>query len=269
MPPTLQNHFSFRFAGLLPAFCSVLLLSSLCSSCSQTEEVVECDLPISNCLVSPVNYTEVPNASFETWQYSADEYYQPDPTNFWATNNETSSYYEGGAAVQPVEGEGAYLEEGKAAMLVTRATLPPLSNHLLLEPGLLFSGKYTASLTDPLSATLPGRPFNRRISRLTGYYRYLPQGNDRAGMYIYLRACNSFEDECGNQYTKLDTIGSGVLLIADETPEYARFTIDVSYTSTDTPDDVVIFFTSSAYYRNGVGFAGSTLYLDAIEATYE
>lgn len=233
------------------------------------EEAMICDTG-SECVVTTPSFAALPNLSFDDWTYySIGDYYQPVPTSFWCTPNEASSFYDGGPLVERLEGVETYTGSGYAAKLTTRATLPPIDVLVPIAGSVIASGIFTTDLTSPFNSLIFGRPFNKRIARLTGYYKYFPSGSDACGMYVILRKCRQMTDECGNTYTKREVIGYGEFEQAAETADWTQFIISVDFTSDENPDDVVVYFTSSYQSDQGIGGVGSALHLDELVAEYE
>jgi len=108
-----------------------------------------------------------------------------------------------------------------------------------------------------------GKPFTSRPSELTGYHKYAPVNGDSAAIEVQLK-------RGGN------VIGSGKLPIKSTVANWSEFSVPISYTSTATPDTIIIIFAASADYdftnidslMHCRGQINSTLYLDNIEFQY-
>lgn len=238
------------------------------ASCDEGTQGPECNTPGSECEFGDVTHADIPNLSFDFWDYFSNGYYQPKPRSFWVSPNEAIEFYEGGAVLERAEGEDAYDEQGYAAKLITRASLPPINSQMPLASGLLFSGRFTTDLSDPVNSVRFGRPFNRRLKSMSGYYKYMPVGNDACGIYAYTRKCRTMTDECGNTYNKLDTLGWARFTTSLTVEEYTRFELVLDYESLEIPDELVIYFASSDQGTLGIGGVGSTLFIDALEVEY-
>ncbi|MCP4122783.1 MAG: hypothetical protein GY751_13605 [Bacteroidetes bacterium] len=249
---------------------TIILVVCLFISCDEASvEPLECDVPVEACRLSTVNHTEVPNLSFDEWNPASSGYYQPSPGNFWATPNEAIEFYDGGAVVERAGGNLTIDGEGYAAKLVTRRNLSPLSEKLPVTAGSIVSGRYATDLGDPARSIRFGRAFNRRISSLSGYYKYLPEGADACGMYLIMRTCSIVEDSCENSYGVIDTIAMDKFTTSIVVDEYTAFELEVQYDEGLYPDEVLIYFTSSDAAYSGGGVAGSVLFLDQLSVTYE
>jgi len=108
-----------------------------------------------------------------------------------------------------------------------------------------------------------GRPFTSRPSAIKGWHKYIPVNKDSAAIEIVLK-------KGGNR------IGGGKQIIKEGVPNWATFNVPITYTSSQTPDSIIIVFSSSAAYdfkdidalMECKGQIGSTLYLDEIALDY-
>ena len=115
----------------------------------------------------------------------------------------------------------------------------------------------------PLGVTL-GEPFTSQPSAIKGFYKYISVGGDSAAIEIILK-------KGGN------IIAHGKEVIKESIPNWKSFNVPVTYSSDQTPDNIVVIFTASANYdftsletlMKCKGQPGSTLYLDNIEYEYE
>jgi len=247
----------------------VLLFAFLASCDEASNGPIDCAVPQRICAVQQVNYTEVPNLSFEDWNYVSDGYHQPTPGSFWATPNEAKAYFEGGVVVEQASGDHAMNGEGYAAKLITRRNIGALGSATPFTAGAIVSGKFATDLSDPTRSIRFGRAFNRRISSLRGFYKYQPVGLDACGMYVVMRTCNIVEDVCGNTYGVIDTIAMDFFRTTNTVQEYTEFELELEYEAGVYPDEVIIYFTSSYGALDGAGSEGSTLYLDQLSVEYE
>ncbi|MCB0503114.1 MAG: PCMD domain-containing protein [Bacteroidetes bacterium] len=234
------------------------------------EAAIVCDDAVRVCRVEVPSFTTIPNTSFDDWKYrTVGDYYVPEPTSFWVTPNEAIDLFEGGAVVERVSGEEAYNPEGFAAKLTTRAVKEPLSDLLPIAGGALSIGAFTTELNDPNSSLKFGKPFNKRIKKVSGYYRYISVDGDSCGIYAFTRKCRQKTNECDEIYTELDTISWARFTSNAIMEEYARFELNLEYFTTETPDQVVIYFASSDDADDANGAVGSTLYIDEVTIEYE
>ena len=251
---------------LLCALCLIFCLQG----CEDDGTSITCTVPDNTCEVRTPSYSEIPNLSFDDWNHvDLGNYDIPKPTNFWVTSNEAIAFYQGGATAEKVSGDEAFEGQGSAAKLITRATVSPADQIFPVAGGSIATGVFTAELSDPLSSLKFGRPFNNRITSISGYYKYMPVDGDSCGLYAFMRKCRDVTDECGNTYGVSDTIGWARFSTANSIMEYTGFQLDLTYTSNETPDEVVIYFASSDDADDGNGGIGSTLYIDELSVVYE
>jgi len=108
-----------------------------------------------------------------------------------------------------------------------------------------------------------GRPFTSRPSAIKGWHKYIPVNKDSAAIEIVLKKGGK-------------KIGEGKQIIKEGVPNWATFNVPITYTSDQTPDSIIVVFSSSAAYdftdietlMECKGQVGSTLYLDEIELEY-
>ncbi len=108
-----------------------------------------------------------------------------------------------------------------------------------------------------------GNSFAFRPTAIKGWHKYIPVAGDSAAIEIWLQK-------------KGTVLGRGKKVITNSVSDWSEFTVPVTYTSTDTPDTIIIVFASSAAYdftnietlMQCKGQVGSTLYLDEIELEY-
>lgn len=224
----------------------------------------------------------VPNLNFDTWTQNgknwfagavADDYEGADA--YWATGNEgvTSALAGNNDPITvPVEGSEAY--KGKAARLKTIIGVPLVG----AAAGNLFVGKYKTNMQNPAKSVEFGRPYTgARPTRLSGYYKYIPQPISNGGTvpgtltmdecHIYIKLW----DAAGNQFAYGELIGK------EKMSGYTKFTVDILYKDlTVKPAAITIVATSSRYGGEFSGAkvvgqvgSGSTLYVDEFELLYE
>ena len=109
-----------------------------------------------------------------------------------------------------------------------------------------------------------GEPFTSRPDILKGYHKYLPVNGDSAAIEIWLQKGNG------------TVLGRGKQVIKNAVPDWSVFNVPITYTSNDTPEEIVVIFAASGNYdftsietlMQCKGQQGSTLYLDEIELEY-
>jgi hypothetical protein len=224
--------------------------------------------PSKECKDKPTGtpFSDVPNLDFEDWYsgksagLNAQDYYNPNPKDFWATPNNGSGDL--GVAKIPivvfrVGGDSAH-SGNYAAMLKT--TQGELLGKSKLIAATIASGNFEIDISDPFNSLKFGKPFNKKPKTVSGYYRYFPVGGDSASAYCYL---TKFDANC-----KLDTIGFGRKMFYDQQSEYAKFEFNVEYKNTETPDNIVIYFSSSEEGDVFKGQVGNTLFIDDVTVGY-
>jgi len=108
-----------------------------------------------------------------------------------------------------------------------------------------------------------GRPFTSRPIALNGWHKYDPKNGDSAAIEIQLK---KGEVE----------LGFGKQIIKEAVTNWATFTVPIEYTSSETPDKIIVIFSASAGYdftsiktlMECKGQVNSTLCLDDIEYEY-
>lgn len=248
----------------------LLFLAVLIATLASCGSDKVCPIVSDDCNVEAPSYTAIPNLGFEEWRYdSVSNYYEPMPINFWVTPNEASELFEGGPTVEKVSGKDAYNGQGFAAKLTTRATVSPINAIIPVAGGAIATGQFTSTLNSPISSLIFGRPFNKRITKVSGYYKYYPIDGDSCGIYAFMRECVARTDECGDSYNTLDTLAFAEFSTSSKIEDYTKFELNLNYSNANTPDDVVIYFTSSYLADEGRGGVGSTLYIDELAVEYE
>lgn len=224
----------------------------------------------------------IPNLNFDIWTQSgknwfagavADNYEGTDA--YWATGNEgvTSALAGNNDPITvPAEGSNAY--KGKAARLNTITGVSLVG----AAAGNLFIGKYKTNMQNPAKSVDFGRPYTgARPTRLTGYYKYIPQPISNGGTvpgtltmdecHIYIKLW----DATGNQFAYGELVGK------EKMSGYTKFSVDIQYKDlTAKPAAITIVATSSRYGGEFSGAkvvgqvgAGSVLYVDEFELLYE
>lgn len=212
-------------------------------------------------------FIEIPNLDFEVWNSGKTagavpiEYNNPAPSCFWATSNngagDLGSIGKIPAPVFRVGGDSAY--SGKYAVML-KTSLGELFNEPKLIAGSVASGDFKIDIKDPFNSLKFGKPFNKKPKTVTGYYRYFPIAGDSASAYCYVTKKIS-----GN---KIDTIGFGRKIFYTQQSEYAKFEFTVEYRSEESPDNLVIYFSSSEAGDEFKGQEGNTLFIDKVSVGY-
>lgn len=207
-------------------------------------------------------YSEIPNLDFEEWYVGqGNKYLDPLPCNFWTTPNQAVLLTIG--AIKPqvsafrVSGDSVH--SGKyALMLVSQDGILKDKGHQVTA-STVASGIFKPTITDPLNSLVFGRPFHRRPKTVSGYYKYFPVEGDSASVYCFVTK---------GKGATLDTIGFGRKLFYDEQSTYAKFEFDLEYKSEETPENIVIYFSSSEAGDEFKGRPGNTVFFDDITVTY-
>lgn len=251
---------NFRVLLAMVAVCSVLLVA-----CKKDNG--DTDTEPKECKSKPVGavFSEIPNLGFEEWYtgrsagLNAQTYYNPSPSEFWASPNSGSGDL--GVAKVPivvfrVGGDSA--RTGYALMLKT--AMGSIGTKSQLIAGSVASGDFEITIDNPLNSLKFGKKFDRRPKSVSGYYKYFPVNGDSASVYCFV---TKYDANC-----KLDTLGIGRQIFYTEQSEYAKFEFDLEYKNTDKPDRVVIYFSSSEAGDEFKGQPGNTLYIDDVEVEY-
>jgi len=209
-------------------------------------------------------FDEIPNLDFEEWVSGSGvgtKYQNPAPANFWATPNNGSgkigTIAEVPVTVFKVGGDSVY--SGNAAVMLKTGS-GMLSGKETVVAATVASGVFAIDITNPLKSLSFGKRFNKRPKTVSGYYRYFPVSGDSASVYCFV---TKLDKNC-----KPDTIGFGRKLFYDQQASYAKFEFDLEYKNTDTPDNIVIYFSSSEAGDDFKGQPGNTLFIDAVNVEY-
>lgn len=253
--------FKRNFKVLLTSVTVASLLFVACKKETEEPKTTEC----SNKPTGTI-FTEIPNLDFEEWYtgksagLGAETYYNPATKEFWATPNNGSGDL--GVAKVPitvfrVSGDSAY--SGNYAVMIKTG-----AGQLLGKPnvvaGTVASGDFEVSIENPLKSLKFGKRFEKRPKTVSGYYRYFPVGGDSASVYCFVTKLNS---KC-----EVDTIGFGRQLFYNQQDAYAKFEFDLTYKNTETPENIVIYFSSSEAGDEFKGQPGNTLFIDNVKVDY-
>lgn len=245
--------------------CSMLLISLTITACKKDPGT---DNPPSGCQDKPTGtvFSDIPNLDFEEWYsgksagLNAATYYNPSPNNFWTTPNNGSGDL--GVAKVPitvyrVSGDSAY--SGNYAVMIKTGAGQLLGKPTVVS-GSVASGDFEVSIENPLQSMKFGKLFNKRPKKVTGYYQFYPVAGDSASAYCFV---TKLDDKCN-----LDTIGFGRKIFYNEQSSYAQFEFNLEYKNEDTPDNIVIYFSSSEAGDEFKGQPGNTLFIDDVTVGY-
>jgi len=205
------------------------------------------DLPIpgSTITVDDIHFTGIttpyPNGGFEDWTELSGE--EPDE---WFSSNVFTIGSSGSSVVKTEDSyQGTYASMLESKLTIIEDTMAFVSNGQLGDDG-----------------PIGGMPVDNIPDKLTGYYKYFPDGPDTAlvGVTLY-----RYNDNTGNTSVLDETI-----LKLPAASEYTAFELPVSYDQYPLPDTANIIFSAgnidndSSYYG-----LGSILYVDELEITYK
>lgn len=190
---------------------------------------------------------QIPNPGFENWE---SEFFSEKPTG-WQTLNFLSFFTNPLSAFKV---SGIDKHSGNYALKIKSVHLHnnPMPSVLDDTMGVAFTGLITISPT----SYKYGFPINQRYEKLTFWSKYIPVGEDEAGMQVQFTRWNGI---------KRDTIADGDIILHEQ-PTYHLFELNISnYYSNDVPDTAIIFFGSSR--KSSLARLGSVLYIDDLEFT--
>lgn len=242
---------------------TAFVVSALIVACKKESNNPETPERIGDCVGNDKKdsiYTEIPNLDFENWFVGqGNRYLDPLPCNFWTTPNQASLLSIG--SIKPpvnvfrVSNDSA--RSGKyAIMLVSKEGV--LKEHQVTA-ATVASGIFKATISDPLNSLKFGRPFNRRPKTVSGYYKYFPVEGDSASVYCFVTKGSG---------KNLDTLGFGRQLFYDKQETYAKFEFSLDYETEETPENIVIYFSSSEAGDEFKGRPGNTVFFDDVTVTY-
>ncbi len=185
--------------------------------------------------------TPYPNGGFEDWTEFAGE--EPDE---WFSSNVFTLGSSGASVVKTEDSyDGGLAVKLESMLTIIEDTLAFISNGQLGDDG-----------------PFGGMPVDNIPDKLTGYYKYMPDGPDSAlvGVTLYRY----------NDNTGVTTVLDEAMLKLPAASEYTAFELPVLYNEYPIPDTANIAFsavnieTDSSYYG-----LGSILFVDALEITYK
>ncbi|WP_075559844.1 PCMD domain-containing protein [Parabacteroides timonensis] len=235
----------------------------------------------------------VPNLSFDDWCESGGIVYP--------NANQNNAYWDSGnggavkAKKTPTEGVSDVVVKGKAAYLHSEmATVIGIG---AFAAGNIYTGSFIQAIMDPTNpgAELDfGRQYTGRPTKLTGYYRYIPQKVDQGGYKelqkgsmdkcsIYIVLCDWTAPFAVNtqkgQFVDLSTNNTSILAYGELSEaeasrtgmtEYEKFEIDIKYRDTNRkPSYILIVASASKYGDYFTGGEGSKLYIDEFELGFD
>ncbi len=114
------------------------------------------------------------------------------------------------------------------------------------------------SLNDDFETiTFTGRP-----DSLSGFYKFLQEGQDTAAVAVYLLKENVADPTGFDPNT--DVVASGFVEFLEDANDYTQFYVPLTYISTDPVAGIFLYAETS----EGDGTIGTTLYLDSFEFMY-
>ncbi|MBC7412482.1 MAG: T9SS type A sorting domain-containing protein [Bacteroidia bacterium] len=179
---------------------------------------------------------QIPNNSFETWM-SMGTY--SDPMDWDQLNAMTSS----AGVYTAIKGTGGATNAGTSYLKLTSKTVTGMG----VMPGVALSGIIDMATFKPKS----GFANTQRPVSLSGSWQHMANGNDAGFAAVYLTKWNA-------TMMMRDTIAIGLQSLTGMVMSWTMFNINLTYTSSATPDSAVIILSASGT----TPVAGSYLYVD-------
>ncbi len=204
------------------------------------------------------------NPGFETW---SNDFLVPSALNPNSGNNTTgwwdynffNSSYIGSSPLSVFRCDTAH--SGSYSAKIKTVVYTPTSWNIYKSWGVPFIGHnyfdtlgilFNGNVNETGAKYLPGIPFTQKISTLSFYYMYAPQGGDTA--------------ECRALLVKQrSAVGGGLVKIHNAASAWTQATITFTYVSTNQPDTLYILFSSSSLDRKPM--PGSTFWVDDVSFT--
>lgn len=208
--------------------------------------------------------TLIPNGDFEAWEGVGTN--SEEPTH-WSSNKT-------GGGIANIGPQTCSRESANVFAGTYCVKIETKSYFTVEVNGSVTTGQVVAPNTNPANGYVHtvradanfNSPFSGRPDSLVGYYKYVSENNDQGKIEVYLHGDYDVENP--------DQGGSAPFIIATATyltptadvNSWTRFSVPFVYTSTDTPQYILAVMASSAVA--GAGEAGSTLWVDELEAIY-
>ena len=205
-------------------------------------------------------FDTIPNLGFDFWVTSKSKRYEdPIPTCFWTTGNAAADITILGlkppTTVFKVGNDSA--RTGFAAMLKTFKFR--VSSNKDVTAGGLATGNFKPNITNPGESLVFGKPFTKKVKKVSGYYRYFPgqsdEGIDSAGIYALMMM-----DQ--------ETVAIDRLIVNDTVSDWTLFELNLDYNPSESTNKLSISFGSSEAGPDLRGEVGSTLFVDDLEVEY-
>jgi hypothetical protein len=187
-------------------------------------------------LYSFTSVAQIQNGGLEQWDDKSGGFggtfpYR-DPVG-WTTTNAASMLM----SVAVVEREETDVHEGTYAAKLTSKNIPGY--------GVLPGAIGIVKLNIIARTLLPGAAYTERPEVFSGYYKYTPAlaTDDAFQAMVHLTKWNSGTNT-------RDTIGSAVFASPNTVASYTKFEETIVYKSTESPDSITIFITSSMDLEN-------------------
>ncbi len=115
-------------------------------------------------------------------------------------------------------------------------------------------GAQNFSFSNILDNVTGGNAVQARPSRLTGYYQYMPAGNDSLLITVQAKSWNSAKGES-------EVVGEGTFISNDTQSTYKKFDIRVNYTSCIMPDTVLVNISGGVSQQST---PGTVMFVDSL-----
>lgn len=195
-----------------------------------------------------ITTAQVPNGNMESWDIGLPY----DNPSMWESANQILSGFSGVTSFV-VHQENINVHSGNYAVKLETKEISIYSFPIIV-PGILTLGNLNLNMTTQEVTVSGGVPFSSRPEKLTGYYNYIPVGNDFCAVEIVLLNYDVPTN------TVLDTIGS-CTYTSGATLGYSYFEAIINYYSSAQPNYMNITVISSNPSNMQVG---SMLYFDDI-----
>lgn len=181
-------------------------------------------------------HAQLQNTSFEVWIQNLGF---ENPQGWGTANNLVALAGTSTTLKVPDPSEGTY-----AALLQSKFV--QLANAVV--PGILTTGALSFDFNTGDVGFLNGVSYTDRPEKMTFDYKFYPAGSqpntDTAGVFLFLTRYNS---ATGSR----DTVGLGAQQYTDTVDTYETTEVDILYLSQDTPDTLLIVFSSSISAAGG------------------